>query len=543
LSALGLSLSFQLRLRRLLVPAALFLAALGVLIPAARSQGIPRDEAYYFRAAELYSRFFVDVAKGRPLRQAVAADFSYNSEHPALMKELFGLSWRLLHGVFGMDEILAFRMPTLLLVAWLGVLIYRFGEALGSRAAGALAAGLTLFQPHLFFHAQLACFDAPIMVLWFAVVYAWFRALETRSHGWAIACGLLFGLSQGVKFNTLFLPPILLLHWIWVRARGGRPPLLPLLAMAVLGPLVFFVHWPWVWFDTVERVRRYLAFHLHHWHYNFEFLGKNYNNPPYPLAFPWLETALTVPLPTLALGVAGTIRAAVVPLSDQRDLVRDTRPGMLLLANLLVPHLILNLPGAPIFGGVKHFLAASPFLALLGALALCRLAEVAARSTVAPRRIVLTSTLAACALIPAAAQTAYAHPYELSFYNSLAGGFAGGADLGMNRQFWGYSPRGLLPWMNTTLPPSARVYFHDVAPDAFAYYQRAGLLRADIVYSGIEEAGIRSSQTALVIHERHFNYYEYWIWDLYGLVRPARVLAREDVPLVTVYQRPAGAGR
>src|SRR5262249_5945668 len=158
---------------------------------------------------------------------------------------------------------------------------------LGDRAAGALAAGLTLLCPQLFFHAQLACFDAPIMVLWLAVVYAYYRALADRRLRWAILCGLLFGLSLGVKFNTLFLPPLLLVPWIYVYGRGGRPRAAPLIAMAVLGPLVFLAAWPWMWFDTVPRLRAYLAFHLHHWHYNFEFLGQNYNNPPYPIAFPW----------------------------------------------------------------------------------------------------------------------------------------------------------------------------------------------------------------------------------------------------------------
>ena len=61
------------------------------------------------------------------------------------------------------------------------------------------------------------------------------------------------------------------------------------------------------------------------------------------------------------------------------------------------------------------------------------------------------------------------------------------------------SPRGLFDWMNTSLPAGARVYFHDLAQDAFHYYQRTGLLRADMVHTGLEEPAIRSSQTAIVI--------------------------------------------
>src|SRR5262249_17055348 len=194
-------------------------------------------------------------------------------------------------------------------------------------------------------------------------------------------------------------------------------------------------------------------------------------------------------------------------------------------------------PNAPIFGGVKHFLAAMPFFALIGSLALVRVASAAAATLAAGRKELVLAGLALAAIAPAAVQTAYAQPYGLSYYNRLAGGFAGGADLGMNRQFWGYSPRGLFDWMNASLPAGARVYFHDLAQDAYHYYQRTGFLRADIVHTGLEEPAIRTSQTAMIIHEKHFNYYEYWIWQIYGSARPVRVLSREGVPLVTVYQR------
>jgi hypothetical protein len=294
-------------------------------------------------------------------------------------------------------------------------------------------------------------------------------------------------------------------------------------------------HWPFL--DAAGRLPAYLAFHLHHWHYNFEFLGRNYNHPPYPFAFPWVETALTVPVVTLALAVGCMVRLLRRPLGDDPDLEVATRPGALLVANTVAPLAILNLPGAPIFGGVKHFLAAMPFLALLGALGLARLATMAHASLRTASPAPITAALAAAALLPAVLQTAYAHPYGLSFYNGLAGSFAGGADLGMNRQFWGYAPLGLFDWMNRSLPPGARTYFHDVSGDAYQYYVRTGRLRSDIVYTGLEEPAISSSTTALVIHEKHFNYYDYWIWQIYGSPRPVRVLEREGVPLVSVYQR------
>ena len=107
----------------------------------------------------------------------------------------------------------------------------------------------------------------------------------------------------------------------------------------------------------------------------------------------------------------------------------------------------------------------------------------------------------------------------------------------MNRQFWGYSTRGILPWLDTHALPWARVYWHDTNQAILNMDVREHLLRGDIGNTGLEEPGVRASQIAMVIHEKHFNKYEYWIWDFLGTTRPSLVLTDEDVPLVTVYER------
>jgi hypothetical protein len=107
----------------------------------------------------------------------------------------------------------------------------------------------------------------------------------------------------------------------------------------------------------------------------------------------------------------------------------------------------------------------------------------------------------------------------------------------MNRQFWGYATRGLLPWINAHAPDHGRVYWHDTNQDQLDMDVRQGRLRPDIINTGLEEPGVRSSDIALVIHEKHFNKYEYWIWDFYGKVVPEVVLDHLGVPIVTLYRR------
>jgi hypothetical protein len=61
--------------------------------------------------------------------------------------------------------------------------------------------------------------------------------------------------------------------------RSSRAPLAAAAARVrgdvVLGPIIFFAHWPWLWNSPVTRTRTYINRPLQHEHYNFEYLGLN----------------------------------------------------------------------------------------------------------------------------------------------------------------------------------------------------------------------------------------------------------------------------
>jgi hypothetical protein len=530
---------------------AVFVLTLLVLMVASRGQGNTRDEGYYFEAAPAYSGWYVELgrnlAAGQPgrsfRRDAIQRHFGYNHEHPALMKTLFGLSERLFHQqwkLLGPEA--ALRLPTQVLAAFMAWAVFLFAARLWSRRAGLVAAALAVFAPRLFFDAQLACFDAPIAALWVLVVYAYHRSLEEPRWGWRAA--LLMGLALATKHNAFFLPFLLVAHYLWLhRARLARrrlPPVPPVFVwMATLSLLVYFVLWPWLWFDTVARFREYVAFHVHHVYYNMEFLGRNYNKPPFPLSFPYVMTLFTVPVTTLALagmGAAAMLRSSKNSMLQRSEKnVPGTAPGALIALNAVFPLAILTLTRAPIFGATKHFHAAIPFLALFAGYAVHALSAALGEDR---RGRALGLALAVLVVLPAALETRRSHPYGLSHYNLLAGGPRGGASLGLNRQFWGYATRGILPWVNRLGLRNPAIYWHDTNLAQLRMHQREGRLRTDQRDSGMEEPGVEHSDVAMVIHEKHFNKYEYWIWDFYGTAQPARVLDHEGVPIVTVYQRP-----
>ncbi|HVU49493.1 MAG TPA: glycosyltransferase family 39 protein [Polyangia bacterium] len=598
-----------------LVMALLALMTVTWLLAVEGRQGFGRDEGQYFRAGERYWGWFEElghnIAAGHPGQsftpQGLDRYWSDNApDHPVVAKVLYGLSWRLFHRctctgparylhpipvrgrhitlpLFKRDST-AFRFPAMLFAALLVSLVYRFCRRFVAPPAAVAGAVLTLAQPHYFFHAQIACFDAPITTMAFAVGYAYWKSL--RSARWGVLTGVVFGVALGTKHNAWLMPIFLAGHYVWMR-RGDllgtdgrrRLPRVPLafVSMVVIGPLVFLLHWPWLWQAPLLRTRAYVNRHLQHEHYNFEYLGRNWNAPvtdpslkPLRMTAPFVETLFTVPVTTLALSLVGAVvllrrrrGEAVGPDAEAETRPEETRasrpdwrrpgadvdraPGAFLAVQIFGPLCVVALPATPIFGGVKHFMPAMPYIAVAAALGLDRLARVVRAALVAPRArgsgatrarvdAALPVALAALVCLPALVETRRSHPDGLSHYNLLAGGFAGGASLGMNRQFWGYSVLPMLPWVNGN-PDKSAMYWHDVISDALFMYKREGRLGLDVGDTGYGLPAIDRSSVGILFYEKHWAGYEGEFWDAYGTTRPVYVREREGVPLIAAYQR------
>jgi hypothetical protein len=273
---------------------------------------------------------------------------------------------------------------------------------------------------------------------------------------------------------------------------------------------------------------------MNHVHYNFEYLGHNWNAPRFPWHVALVTTLFTVPTATLAAAATG----AGVWLARWRrgvNVDRERAPVLLLALSAGAAIGPFLLGSTPIFGAEKHWMAVLPTICIAagvgGVWAARRFAEAFTR---VPERIAIGVVGGAIALA-AVMEVGVSHPYALTWYSALAGGAPGGADHGMNRQFWGVAARGVLPVL-ATLPPG-RVYSHDASP-AWGWYQRLGELPKGYPDAGGEAAGVAASRYALVIHEMHFNRHDYMIWKAYGTVRPVLVLRTAGVPIVSLYARP-----
>ena len=555
-----------------------------VLLATVDGIGYARDEGFYFNAARAYQRWF-ELLFHDPGQALARVDehWRVNSEHPALVKSLFAASHHFLFERFKLFSVegTSFRFPAMAL-SGVGVgLVYLWGTRARGRLIGVVAAVSLAAMPRFFFHAHLACFDAPVVAMWTACAYAYWRAMERGGPWWPLVAGITFGLALDTKHNAWFLPFVCGGHAILLVAFAGRArrrgvarrALAVLGAMALLGPALFYALWPWLWHDTAARLAAYARFHLDHVYYNMEFLGRNYWQPPMPRGYAWLMTAATVPSVTLVAFAAGLgaslrdylrvsgaalassfaralrrgaarARRTVVDESAQPGLRPTNQPllespstALLWLLATAIQYAAWLSPATPIFGGTKHWMTAYPFVALFagtGVAALARLARHLQRRPSGGRVPLVELAIGASALAAPTVEAMHARRFGLTSYTPLVGGAAGAANLGLNRGFWGYTTAAVAAHLDEVAPPRGRVFLHDTAWPAWEMLQRDGVVRRDLV--GVSDAG--ASDVTLYHHELHMSGVEYQSWVAFGTVAPDEIEGLDGVPVIWLYRRP-----
>lgn len=546
----------------------------GWLLATARGLGFSRDEGFYFSAASEYERWFklLLATPSKALeRAAIDASWAANHEHPSLMKSLFALSHMLFWDKWKIfqDQSTAFRFPGMMMMGVALWITYLFAARLYSRRAGVVAALALGLMPNVFYHAHLACFDVPIMAMWIACVYAYWRAEKTGGLGTAILFGIVYGLTLETKHNAWMLPAVFLPHALLVHgkkmaedaAKTSRISVpASLVAMVTIGPAIFLLLWPWLWNDTMPRIQEYVNFHVHHEYYNIEFLGRTYFGPPSPRSYMPVMIAATVPTTTLVLFAVGAIDRLRVLVARAAlyvsDVIEKALPwpkspperdplhsDALLFLALAVPLAVFLLPRTPIFGGTKHWIPAYPALAIFAGRGFDLVAEkidelLRGRAIPDVRRNAAIAFVGALMLVAPFAITRHSHPFGLSAYVPIVGGTAGGADLGLNRQFWGFTTESLGPWLAEHTKPGEALYIMDTSWPSWARLvdeKRVPQLRG---VGSPAEADI-----AIVHHEQHINEVDYNIWTEYGTAAPEYVLTHDGVPIISVYRRPRGLGK
>ncbi|MBI3179481.1 MAG: glycosyltransferase family 39 protein [Deltaproteobacteria bacterium] len=515
------------------------------------------DARFYVPAAASYGEWLARAVSG-PVRGDFSAwsrhqidtAFRANHEHPPAGKYVMAVGWLVFYrGLGWLDEIAACRVGVTLLWAWLCALTFALVRDARGPAAGLFAALATATMPRLMFHGQVETLDLPVTAFTVASATMLWRTLEAPRLRTGVAAVLFFAFALGTQLNAPFILVAAAAYLLITRPpqRAGtllRLPDLPLVlaGMLLLSPLLVWLMWPWLWFDTWPRLVAYAQYHLHHYGIYFLYRGELYSDTPAPWHAPWVMLAFTVPLPVLALALCGAwppiktmlARLPGVGRPDLTPLVELERSpaqrlALFVILQALVQLVAVSLPGVPVYGGDKLFLPAFPFAAVLSGLAFAALAEQA--RAYRRSRLVLGVTMAAL-LLPGALGVLLYRGSWLSYYNELAGGVRGATRAGYERQYYDLAYPELATALNQLLPNGGRVAVLPNPKEYAPYFARwRGLER---LHQGVELAPLGEAHLLVLTHERRWREYP----ELHARFRTRPLAARFDVagvPLFSIY--------
>ncbi|WP_145447965.1 ArnT family glycosyltransferase [Gimesia panareensis] len=361
---------------------------------------------------------------------------NYLPDHPPLGRLLIGIAHETVAGMAGEGErpfvVTYGRYASALCFACLVFVVGWFTYRRSGHVAGLVAAVAMIALPRVFGHAHLAALETVTALFYviavLAVIRFWDQA-EPPTAKRACLTGILLGLALLTKIQAVLIPiPVI----VWALWKWRQKAIVPLLCWGGVGVLVFFVGWPWLWFDPVGHLGEYLGRTTGRAAIYIDYFGTKYADRDVPWHYPWVMFLVTIPMGLLAFSLIGGWTMGRRPQDE-----KSARPGggVLLIGSLLWPLVLFSWPGITVYDGVRLFLMVFPLAAILigvGAAQICdwlsgRFSIRLARTAVG--LLVLTQAYAAFAFAPC----------WLSYYSLLTGGLKGASALGMEVTYWGDS--------------------------------------------------------------------------------------------------------
>ena len=415
--------------------------------------------------------------------------------------------------------------------------------------AGIASVAALLAMPRFFFHAHLAALDVPAASMIVIVTYVFWRTKESARFRYTLGLGIVFGLAAATRINTLLVMPTLFL-WVLLFRRKWHLFLRLILSTLFAAP-VFFLLWPWLYYDTVDRMKEFLKVAVS-WPIPQYYLGQNYLHLPWH--FPFVMAAAVIPLGILILCLLGLIRTIA-----RR---RDRAFGFLMVLSALIPLLVVASGQTKIYDNDRMLMPAFPFLAVLAGGGfgwfVKSVGALAVRFRIPQFVTALVAVAAACAvwIPPVQSMISYA-PYWLSYYSETVGGLPGAARLGLETTYWSESYREAILYINANAEPGDTVWVLPSSIDVLVYYQMQGILRKDVALASLSpletifgpEAlgtqameGFTEADFVIIQYRQSFLYDEanqptdvlQWIADR----TPAFRVERAGIPIVDVYTNP-----
>jgi 4-amino-4-deoxy-L-arabinose transferase-like glycosyltransferase len=459
------------------IAAAIGVITVALLLLTEGNIGVTWDEPVYIHGANSYASWYQRLIVGP--HGALNPDVIFKAwepvhEHPPLVKTYSGLIW--LAARHFTDDLMAHRLGNILLVGLMMTLLYKWiAEEAGSWAGIASVVAL-LTMPRFFFHAHLIELDVPAAAMVVIVTYIFWRTKESARLYYSLPLGIAWGLALSTKMTAFFVLPTLFL-WVLLMRRKGYL-LFRLVVAAVVAFLIFWILWPWLYYDTSGRITQYLVFPIWaHWSMHEYYFGRIYTSTPWH--FPFVMVWLVVPLGTTLLYLAGTVRSAIS---------RRLRPfGVLLILNALVPLLVQASGRFIAFDNERFLMTAFPFFAALAGVGFAWLVQGIQALLRRVRRPALASVAVAVIgillIVSPVVNAARVYPHLLSYYSEQVGGLPGAVAWGMEPTYWCDTYSNAVVYINEHAEPGDTIWSETSSFRVFQYYQLIGVLRPDVRFA------------------------------------------------------------
>lgn len=392
--------------------------------------GLTIDESFNIHQGYLLYSALMDHGPGLFTQDGVEkvfGDRNYLPDHPPLGRLLLGIAHEWTGPFLSGAEETGFNVPAARLGSCFAfaitvLLLTEFARrAFDVRTAILAGLGLML-MPRVVGHARLAALETATSLAWWVALLPllfWWTKEKPPTIKQAAVSGALWGLLLLTKVQGILFPPLVFFWAVW---RFRYRAIVPLTVFGILGGLVFFAGWPWLWLDPMANIQKFLGHSavinkegarnlpvrpsLYAWYF-----GHRYTDKLVPWHYPFVMTLLTLPACVLVLLIARCVQR------------KFNTVEALLAMSAVWPIIVFSLPGTPVYDGTRLFLVVMPPLALLAARAIAVMEK---------RR----AFLFVCGTLAVPAIMNVVSPFSMNSYSVLVGGTAGGQALGMEAGYW-----------------------------------------------------------------------------------------------------------
>jgi len=350
----------------LIIFSGLVLVAFVMLLMTNRYFGMVWDEGFYY-PVYVKTRAWIWELVTNPLnaisKDTITLYWAERNEVPPVTKYIGALS---IGTGFGGNPLLSMRIVFMVLFSLTVGLIFLIAKNIfrdSSVYAQILPSLLYLFHPRLFGHGHFAATETvfTFLTVFYVFVLVCFQLNPLKK---ILISYVILALALATKVNGLILIVASLCYLIYliIVSKKNSEEILTNKQIVILFacyPLVFLLAWliwPWMWYDTFDRIGEYWLFIRDHAHLAVWYLGEPYGDGEAntPWHYPIVMLFVVTPVITI-ISVASGFGKIIYDHFKAKDLFPKAEIVLLLLL-IIGPLSGMIVTGAPKYDGIRLFI-------------------------------------------------------------------------------------------------------------------------------------------------------------------------------------------